>query len=84
MQENPLSKEKLKPAIDRYEIILFAVIFTILAVIMLYLRNTDSFTKYLLGFVDVALVLILMVYHRERANDWKQKQQSLTPSTLQN
>ena len=80
------SDNKFRPEFDKYEIILFTIILSILIVVDAqfdgaFLTNINPF---LLTIVAGVLMLIGIVYHIDRQNDWKKKQQTLRQSTLQN
>jgi hypothetical protein len=82
-----LSNHKLKPQMDKYEITLFSIAILVLAIYYLnqYLRFPldHSLLTGITIILAVALLLIAIVYHIDRENDWKKKQQSLSAYTLQ-
>jgi hypothetical protein len=79
-QRTHLSNNKLKPALDNYEIILLTVLNSILLVATAGLDGffiiNYSFLMPLL-IVVAAFFLIGIVYHIDRENDWKKKQQTI-------
>lgn len=87
VQRNRLSNNEFKPELDKYEITLLTVLNSILLVVTLeldgFLFIDYSFLMPLL-FVLGALALMGIVYHIDRKNNWKKKQQSLTQYSLQN
>jgi uncharacterized membrane protein len=87
IQRDRLSNNKLKPELDKYEITLLTVLNSILLVVTAELDGFISINySFLMPLIIVVGALLLMgiVYHTDRKNAWKKRQQALTPSTLQN